>query len=79
MSLKQPPLYEWMLWSVQRVTGPTLPSFLLFKYGLLTATFGFLYLVAKRIFTDQRWAATLAALSPLMLYQIGWNLHEGVT
>ena len=26
--LKQPPLYEWMLWSVQRVTGPTLPSFL---------------------------------------------------
>src|SRR3954447_8648421 len=54
--LKQPPLYEWMLWSVQRITGPTLPSFLFLKYGLLTATFAFLYLVAKRIFTDQRWA-----------------------
>ncbi len=76
--LKQPPLYEWMLWSVQRITGPTLPSFLILKYGLLTATFAFLYLVAKRIFTDQRWAA-LAALSPLLLYHIGWNLHEGVT
>ena len=22
-ALKQPPLYEWMLWAVQRVTGPT--------------------------------------------------------
>ena len=76
--LKQPPLYEWMLWSVQRVTGPTLPSFLFLKYGLLTATFAFLYLVAKRIFTDQRWPA-IAALSPLLLYHIGWNLHEGVT
>ena len=32
--LRQPPLYEWMLWSVQRVTGPTLPSFLVLKYGL---------------------------------------------
>ena len=64
--LKQPPLYEWMLWSVQRVTGPTLPSFLILKYGLLTATFAFLYLVAKRLFADQRWAA-IAALSPLLL------------
>lgn len=75
---KQPPLYEWLLWLVQHVTGPTLPSFLILKYGLLAATFGFLYLVAKRIFADRRWV-TLAALSPLLLYQIGWNLHEGVT
>jgi hypothetical protein len=73
---KQPPLYEWLLWLVQRVTGPTLPSFLILKYGLLTATFAFLYLVAKRVFADSRWAM-MAALSPLLLYQIGWNLHEG--
>jgi hypothetical protein len=26
---KQPPLYEWLLWLVQHVTGPTLPSFLI--------------------------------------------------
>lgn len=76
--LKQPPLYEWLLWTVQRFTGPTLPSFLILKYGLLTATFAFLYLAAKRVFADQRWAA-VAALSPLLLYHIGWNLHEGVT
>ena len=66
-----------MLWSVQRATGPTLPSFLILKYGLLTATFALRYLVAKRLFADQRWAA-VAALSPLLLYHIGWNLHEGV-
>jgi 4-amino-4-deoxy-L-arabinose transferase-like glycosyltransferase len=75
---KQPPLYEWMLWLVQRLTGPTLASFLILKYALLTATFAFLYLIAKRIFTDYRWAM-LAGLSPLFLYQIGWNVHEGVT
>lgn len=75
---KQPPLYEWMLWGVQQFTGPTLPSFLILKYGLLTATLALLYLVAKRLFADERWAV-LAGLSPLMLYQIAWNLHEGVT
>jgi 4-amino-4-deoxy-L-arabinose transferase-like glycosyltransferase len=75
---KQPPLYEWLLWAVQRLTGPTLPSFLIIKYTLLTATFAFLYLAAKRIFHDARWAA-IAGLSPLLLYQLGWNLHEGVT
>ena len=76
--VRQPPLLEWLLWSVQRLTGPTLLSFLIIKYGLLTATFAFLYLVGKRIFADLRWAA-MGALSPLLLYQIGWNLHEGVT
>lgn len=50
---KQPPLYEWLLWLVQNFTGPTLPSFLILRYGLLAATFAFLYLVAKRIFADQ--------------------------
>jgi hypothetical protein len=35
---KQPPLYEWLLWLVQQATGPTLLSFLLLKYALLTAT-----------------------------------------
>ena len=76
--VRQPPLHEWLAWAVQQVTGPTLLSFLVIKYGLLTATFAFLYFVAKRLFADQRWVA-VAALSPLLLYQVGWNLHEGVT
>jgi hypothetical protein len=75
---RQPPLYEWLLWSVQQVTGPTLPSFLLIKYGLLTGTVAFLYLAATRIFPE-RGFAILAGLSPFLLFQFAWNLHEGVT
>ncbi len=75
---RQPPLYEWLLWSVQQLTGPTLPSFLLIKYGLLTGTVAFLYLAATRIFRE-RGFAMLAGLSPFLLYQFAWNLHEGVT
>jgi hypothetical protein len=52
--VRQPPLHEWLLWSLQRLTGPTLLSFLILKYGLLTATFVFLYFVAKRLFADPR-------------------------
>ena len=74
----QPPLYEWLLWCVQHLTGPTLPSFLLIKYVLLATTLGLLYLAATRLFEDARWAA-LSALSLLLTYQIGWVLNEGVT
>jgi hypothetical protein len=75
---RQPPLYEWLQWSVQQITGPTLPSFLLIKYGLLTGTLAFLYLAATRIFSTTGYAI-LAGLSPFLLYQFAWNLHEGVT
>jgi 4-amino-4-deoxy-L-arabinose transferase-like glycosyltransferase len=76
--VRQPPLYEWLLWSVQNFTGPVGLSFLIIKFTLLTAIFIFLYLAATRIFTDRRWA-TIAGLSPLFLYEIAWNYHEGVT
>lgn len=75
---RQPPVYEWLLWSVQQATGPNIVSFLLIKYALLTATFVFLCLAAQRLFDDRRWVV-LAGLSPLLLYQFGWNIHEGVT
>jgi hypothetical protein len=75
---RQPPLYEWLVWSLQHLTGPNLLSFHLLKYSLLTGTLAFLYLAATRLFEEQKWAA-LAALSPLLLYQVGWTLHEGVT
>ena len=75
---RQPPLYEWLLWLVQLLTGPTLPSFLIIKYGLLTATLAFLYLAATRMFREKSFAV-IAGLSPFLLYQFAWNLHEGVT
>jgi hypothetical protein len=54
---------------------PDLLSFLIIKYGLLTATFAFLYLVGKRVFADRRWAA-IAALSPLLLHAMGPDCHK---
>src|SRR6478609_2651523 len=52
----QPPLYDWVLWCVQRVTGPGILGFLLIKYGALLATAGFLYSTAERVLKDRVWA-----------------------
>lgn len=75
---RQPPLYDWVLWAVQQVTGPTLSSFLLIKYGALTATAGFLYLSTVRILGDRIWGF-LAVESMALIYQISWRVHEGFT
>ena len=75
---RQPPLYTWLLWLVQQVTGPALLSFLLLKYVLLTLTLLCYYRIAGRLQGDARYAA-LTMWSLLLLYQIGWNAHEGVT
>ncbi|ADZ71026.1 glycosyltransferase family 39 protein [Polymorphum gilvum] len=76
--LRQPPLYEWLLWTLQQALGPTIWSFLLLKYALLTVAALFLFLVARRAIDDPR-VAGLCVLSYSLLYQFGWNLHEGVT
>ena len=76
--IRQPPLYDWVLWAVQQVTGPTLWSFLLVKYAALTATAGFLYLAAVRILGSRLWAF-LTVESLALIYQIAWRYHEGFT
>ncbi len=75
---RQPPLYDWVLYAVQRLTGPQLVSFLLIKYSALTATVVFLYLSAYRILKDRIWAL-LAVESLALIYQIAWRYHEGFT
>ena len=76
--LRQPPLYEWLLWGVQQVTGPVIWSFLLLKYGLTSVSALFLFLIARRAMDEPRLAA-LCVFSYSLFYQFGWNLHEGVT
>ncbi len=73
-----PPLYDWLLAILHELTGPTLLSALILRYGLLAATAIFTYLAALRVGGDRGWAA-LTALSLSLCYQIGWNIHEGVT
>ncbi|MEW5965175.1 MAG: glycosyltransferase family 39 protein [Pseudomonadota bacterium] len=75
---RQPPLYDWVLYGVQRLTGPSLASFLLIKYIALTATAAFLYLAALRVLGSRVWAF-LTVESLALIYQIAWRYHEGFT
>lgn len=75
---RQPPLYDWVLYAVQQVTGPRLVSFLAIKYAALTATAVLIYLAAFRILGDRLWAV-LAVESLALIYQIAWRYHEGFT
>ncbi|GAA0783783.1 glycosyltransferase family 39 protein [Roseibium denhamense] len=76
--LRQPPLYEWLLWSAQQAFGPTLWAALFVKYGLISVAALFLFLIARKAIADPALAA-LCAFSYSLYYQFGWNLHEGVT
>jgi 4-amino-4-deoxy-L-arabinose transferase-like glycosyltransferase len=76
--LRQPPLYEWLLWSAQQVFGPTIWAALSVKYGLISLAALFLFLIARKAISSPRLAA-LCAFSYSLYYQFGWNLHEGVT
>jgi hypothetical protein len=76
--VRQPPLYDWMLNVLQHAVGTGVQSFLLLKYLLLVAAVVATHAVARRAITDVRLAA-VAALSLSAIYQIGWNIHEGVT
>lgn len=76
--VRQGPLYDMALWFVQQVTGPYLIGFLILKYAFLIATTAFIYLSARRILNSQFWAG-LTACSLSLFFQLGWNIHEGVT
>ncbi len=75
---RQPPLYDWVLYGVQQLTGPRLISFLAIKYAALTATVVLLYLSAYRVLQDRLWAL-LTVESLALIYQIAWRYHEGFT
>jgi 4-amino-4-deoxy-L-arabinose transferase-like glycosyltransferase len=75
---ENPPLFEWLLISVQSLTGPTIWSFVIVKYFLLTIAGAFTFLTARIFLNDARWAG-LTAVSLLLTYQIGWNYHQAFT
>ena len=75
---RQPPLYNWVLWAVHQVTGPTLESFLFIKYAGLIAVAAFLYLTARRAMSDAFYAL-LTVESLALIYSISWRFHEGFT
>lgn len=76
--LRQPPLYEWLLFAAQQIFGPTIWAALFVKYGLISIAALFLFLIARKAISSPRLAA-LCVFSYSLYYQYGWNLHEGVT
>jgi hypothetical protein len=76
--IRQPPLYEWILWSVQQVLGPGQESHLFVRYALI-ALIGITTYGALRAATrSERWAAA-ASLSLVFTYPVGWTFHEWAT
>ncbi|WP_176427200.1 glycosyltransferase family 39 protein [Rhodomicrobium sp. R_RK_3] len=75
----QPPLYDWALWLLERATGPGAVHFQLLKYGLLTATCGFIFLSARRVMKGEGFWAFLSVEALALIYQISWRFHEGFT
>jgi hypothetical protein len=76
--LRQPPLYEWLLWCAQQVFGAGIESHLFLRYSLIgllgLATYG----AVKAATKDARWAAA-AALSLAFAYPVAWTFHEWAT
>jgi hypothetical protein len=76
--LRQPPLYEWLLWFSQRLFGSGIESHLVVRYLLIgilgIATFGAVRAAVK----DDRWAA-VASFSLVFSYPVGWTFHEWAT
>jgi hypothetical protein len=76
---EQPPLYDWALWLLGQITGPGALRFQLLKYGLLTATCGFIFLAARRVMKGDALWAFLSVEALALIYQISWRFHEGFT
>ena len=68
----QPPLYTWLILAAEAVAGPTMGAVIGVKYALLAAFYAFSYLAARRLFSDNLFAA-LAPLSLVACYFIGWE------
>ncbi len=75
---RQPPLYDWVLWGVQQLTGTGVVGFLLIKYTALIVSACLLYLISLRVLKD-RLFAILSVESLALIYQISWRYHEGFT
>ncbi len=75
---KYPPLPAWCLWLVHQVTGPGALSTLIVKYAALWAAVVAYFFAARRVLAHDGWAV-LATLSLLLIFQVAWNAHEGVT
>jgi 4-amino-4-deoxy-L-arabinose transferase-like glycosyltransferase len=76
--LKNPPLYEWALWAVQRILGAGPLSYLVLRYALLAATGILFYYALIPVTSDKRLAAAFS-MSLILFYWFGWESHHNVS
>ena len=76
--LRNPPLYEWLLWTVQQVVGSGPLSYLLLRYALFAAVGILFFMALARTIPDTRLAASFS-LSLLLFYWFGWEAHHSVS
>ncbi len=76
--LRNPPLYEWLLWGVQQMAGPGPLSYLILRYALIAATGILFYLALRRTIASQPLAAAFS-LSLVLFYWFGWEIHHSVS
>jgi 4-amino-4-deoxy-L-arabinose transferase-like glycosyltransferase len=76
--LRNPPLYEWLLWMVQQVVGPGPLSYLILRYTLIATTGILFYVVLLRTVARTRLAAAFS-LSLVLLFWFGWEIHHSVS
>ncbi len=75
---EQPPLYTWIQYFLFALFGKNVFAVSLLKNGLLLLTYICVFFAAKEILRDTR-SAILAALSLLLIPQIGWESQRDMT
>lgn len=75
---RNPSLYDWILYGLDRVTGSTAYSAPLLNYASMLACALLLYEVARRVIEDRRLQA-LSVYSLSLLWTIGFDFHPILT
>ena len=76
--LRNPPLYEWLLWGLQQVVGSGPFSYILLRYALIAAAGILFYFGLMRTVASTRVAAAFS-LSLMLFFWFGWEAHHSVS
>lgn len=74
----EPPLFEWLAYGLTELLGPGALVFQILRYGFLSLTLVFVFLIARRLTGSGFWALVTVE-GYALVYQISWRLHEGFT
>jgi 4-amino-4-deoxy-L-arabinose transferase-like glycosyltransferase len=76
--LRNPPLYEWLLWLLQLVLGTGPLSYLVLRYCLIATIAILFYVALLRTVASVRLASAFS-LSLVLFYWFGWEAHHSVS